>query len=45
MSHTEQGAHLVVSPETCKPIRVNHPEHKAVLVFPSDVILVTVIAQ
>lgn len=39
------GAHLVVSPETCQSVGVNHPEHQAVPVFPSDVFLVTVIAQ
>lgn len=43
--HTELGAHLVVSPETCQSIGVDHPKHQAVLVLPSDVILVTVVAQ
>lgn len=36
---------LVVSPETCQSVGVNHPEHQAVLVFPSDVFLVTVVTQ
>lgn len=36
---------LVVSPETSQPIGINHPEHQAVLVLPSDVFLVTVITQ
>lgn len=39
------GAHLVVSPETCQSIGVNDPEYKAVLVFPSNVFLITIIPQ
>lgn len=42
---TELEAHLVVSPETCQSVRVNHPEHQAALVFPSDVFLVAVVTQ
>lgn len=36
---------LVVSPETCQSVGVDHPEHQAVPVFPSDVFLVTVVTQ
>lgn len=36
---------LVVSPETCQSVWVDHPEHQAILVFPSDVLLVPVITQ
>lgn len=45
MKQTDLGAYLVVSPETCQSIGVNHPEHQAALVFPSDVFLVTVVTQ
>lgn len=36
---------LMVSPETGQTIGVNDSEHQAVLVFPSNVFLVTVITQ
>lgn len=36
---------LVISPETCQSVGVNYPKHQAVLIFPSDVFLVTVITQ
>lgn len=37
--------HLVVSPETCQSIGVDHPENQAVLVFPSYILLVAVVTQ
>lgn len=36
---------LVVSPETCQSVRVDHPEHQVALVLPSDVFLIAVITQ
>lgn len=36
---------LVVSPETCQSVRVDHPEHQVVLVLPSDVFLIAVVTQ
>lgn len=45
MNHRDPDAHLVVPPETCQPIWINHPEHQTILVFPSNVFLVTLVAQ
>lgn len=45
LSHADLGAHLVVPPETCQSIGVDDPEHKTVLVFPSDVFLITIVTQ
>lgn len=44
-SFTNRATHLVVSPETCQPIWIHHSEHMVLLVFPSDVFLVTFITQ
>lgn len=42
---TNHATHLVVSPEMRQSIWIHHSEHKVVLVFPSDVFLVTIITQ
>lgn len=45
VSFSHHATHLVVSPEMSQSIWIHHSEHKVVLVFPSDVFLVTIITQ
>ena len=45
MNQTDLGAYLVVPPEACQSVWVDHSEHQAVLVLPPDVFLITVVTQ
>lgn len=45
IDHRDKDAYLVVSPQTCQSVRINHPEHQTVLILPSDVFLVAFITQ